>query len=276
MRPTAARHALRLPRFLERHLPTTRVAERDSSEAGPSAGEPENPFLRARDEFTNAFGDLAKGKRNWQLIAFAGVGLLAFETVAYVHLAESRRLVPYVVQVDRLAQVVGAGQVDELKRPDDRLVASQLAGFLRAIRTVLPAAAAVAQAEVLRRGYRFLGPDAAAFLNDYFSAPEHDPRVLGTRLTRQVDVASVIRVPNSDVWRLEWTETERSSDPGGAVRTARWEGYATVKLVPLRAPEVIEDNPLGLLVTSVAWTQVAESAPEASNAPTHSAADPGP
>ena len=276
MRPIGERHALKLPRFIERQLPTTRVAA-DGTEAEPGAAErAENPFLRARDEFTNAFGDLAKGKRNWQLMAFAATGLLLFESVAYVHLAESRRLVPYVVQVDRLAQIVGAGAVDELKRPDDRLVASQLAGFLRAIRTVLPAAAAVAQAEVLRRGYRFLGPDAAAFLNDYFSLPEHDPRVLGTRLTRQVDVASVIRVPNSDVWRLEWTETERGSDPGGPVRTAAWEGYATVKLIPLRSPEVIEDNPLGLQVTSVSWTQVAESAPAPSTAPTHSAAEPGP
>jgi type IV secretion system protein TrbF len=221
----------------------------------------ENPFVAARDEFTNAFGDLAKGKRNWQVIAFVAMSLLALVTLAYVELARSARLVPYVVQVDRLGQVVGAGAADELKRPDERLIRSELAQFVRAIRTVLPAAAASAQAELLRRGYAFVTPPVAGFLNDYFAAPEHDPRLLGTRLSRQVDVASVLRLPNSDVWRLQWTETERAIEPATAGRTVAWEGYASVKLVPLRSPEAVEENPLGLAVTSLSWTRVAEGAP---------------
>ena len=228
----------------------------------PPPGAPrDNPFVAARDEFTNAFGDLAKGKRNWQVIAFATMGLLALLTIAYVELARSARLVPYVVQVDRLGQVVAAGAADELKRPDERLIRSELAQFVRSIRTVLPAAAASAQAELLRRGYAFAAPHVAGFLNDYFAAPEHDPRLLGTLLSREVDVASVLRLPNSDVWRLQWTETERAIEPGGGLsRTVAWEGYASVKLVPLRSPEAIEENPLGLAVTSLSWTRVAEGA----------------
>src|SRR5205807_3261182 len=62
-------------------------------------------------------------------------------TTLFRSLAASSRVVPYVVQVDRLGQVVTVGAADELKRPDQRLIASQLAQFVRAIRTVLPAAA---------------------------------------------------------------------------------------------------------------------------------------
>lgn len=251
--------AMWLPRFIEAHLGRSGAGS-DGAGATPSAdGARANPFVAARNEFMNAFGDLAKRKRNWQLMAFSLVGLLTLVTIAYVRLAQSVRVVPYLVQVDRLGQVVAVGTADELRRPDQRLIASQLAQFVRAIRTVLPAAAAPAQAEMLRRGYAFVAPEAAAFLNDYFASPVNDPRVLGLRLTRQVDVTAVLRVPDSDVWRLQWTETERSTQPGGATRTMAWEGYLTVRLAPPRTAETVQDNPLGIYVTSMNWTQVGES-----------------
>ena len=120
---------------------------------------------------------------------------------------------------------------------------------------------------MLRRGYAFVAPEAAAFLNDYFASPVNDPRVLGLRLSRQVDVTGVLRVPGSDVWRLQWTETERSTQPGGMTRTTAWEGYVTVRLVPPRTAETIQDNPLGIYVTSVNWTQVGENSPTWLGAP---------
>lgn len=248
-----------LPRFIEAHLGRTGARSDGAGATPPGDGARANPFVAARNEFMNAFGDLAKRKRNWQLMAFSLVGLLTLVTIAYVRLAHSVRVVPYLVQVDRLGQVVPVGPAEELRRPDQRLIASQLAQFVRAIRTVLPAAAAPAQAEMLRRGYAFVAPEAAAFLNDYFASSLNDPRVLGLRLTRQVDVTGVLRVPDSDVWRLQWTETERSTQAGGAMRTTAWEGYVTVRLLPPRTAETVQDNPLGVYVASMNWTQVGES-----------------
>jgi type IV secretory pathway TrbF-like protein len=258
------RVGLHLPPFLIKRL--GRAAAPDGTSATPPTRVSESsPFLAARTEFTNAFGDLARGKRNWQVIAYALVGLLALVTIAEVRLAASARVVPYVVEVDRLGQVVGVGPAEALREPEERLIVSELAQFVRAIRTVLPAAAAAAQGELLRRGYAFVAPRAATFLNGYFAKPEHDPRLLGLRLARQVDVASVLRVPHSDVWRLRWTETERSIEPGGLMRTVAWEGYLTVTLVPPTTADVLQENPLGLSITSVSWTQVTETSPFTTN-----------
>ncbi len=249
---------MRLPRIITQHF--ARDAddpERTSQSAVPA--KQDNPFLAARTEFMNAFGDLAVGKRNWQLIAFALMGLLTLVTIAYVRVAHSPGVVPYIVQVDRVGQVAQVGPADELKRPEERLIASELAQFVRAVRTVLPAAAQAAQADLLQRGYAFLAPQAAAFLNDYFADPKHDPRVLGQRLSRQVDVTLVLRVPSSDVWRLEWTETDHSSEPAGVTRSAAWEGYVTVRLVPPASAATIQQNPLGLSIASVSWTELGET-----------------
>src|SRR2546428_8039853 len=116
---------MHLPRFIKVHL--GRAAGPDGAGATqPADGAPVNLFVAARTEFTNAFGDLAAGKRNWQVMSYALVGLLTLVTIAYVRLAASSHVVPYVVQVDRLGQVVTVGAADELKRPDQRLIASQL------------------------------------------------------------------------------------------------------------------------------------------------------
>ena len=247
-------------------LPTigTRAAANAAPANGGAAedGAPRHHVVAARHEFMNAFGDLARGKRNWQLVAFALVGVVALLAATDLRLAATSRVVPYVVQVDRLGQVAAVGAAERMAAPDERLVASQLAQFVRAVRTVLPAAAAPAEAETIRRAYAFAAPDAAAFLNAHFADPRHDPRVLGLRLTRQVDVTGVLRVPKSDVWRLRWTETDRPTAPGGAVgdaaRVTAWEGYVTVALVPPTTAETVQDNPLGVYVTSISWTELAD------------------
>jgi type IV secretion system protein VirB5 len=186
-----------------------------------------------------------------------------------VRLASSARAIPYVVQVDRFGAVASAGIAEPMRDPDARLVASQLADFVRSVRTVLPSIAASAQAEVLRRAYAFTAPQTAAFLNAYFGDASRDPRLLGQRLTREIQVTGALRLPDGDAtrktasvgrsqtWRLQWIETDRPTVPGDSARVAAWEGYVTLQVVPPRTAEVIQVNPLGLRITSITWTRVA-------------------
>ena len=243
----------------------------------------------ARREFASAFGDLARGKRNWQLIAFTlGAVVLALSVTA-LRLAAIAHPVPYVVQVDRLGTVTAVQAAEQMRDPDARLVASQLASFVRSIRTVLPSAAATAQADLLKRGYALTGSSAAGFLNAYFSDASHDPRVLGARLTRDVQVTSALRVPDppassgahrrGQTWRLQWVEADQPIGPldvGDSTAAAAWEGYITLDIVPPRTVESIQDNPLGIRITSIAWTRVAGRAvPRDSIAPLGSSSHDG-
>lgn len=215
----------------------------------------------------SAFGDLAKGKRNWQVIAFTLCAIVLVQGLVTYRLAAAARAVPYLVQVDRLGQLAVAGRAQPLTDPDGRLVASQIADFIRTIRTVLPTTAAGAQADLLRRGYAFATPNAAAFLNNYFSDPAHDPRVLGQRLTRDVRLSSALTLPPSgstrgdtrqaQTWRLQWIETERPLGLADSAAISSWEGYVTLQIVPPKVPESIESNPLGVRITSISWTRLA-------------------
>src|SRR6185437_13776866 len=52
----------------------------------------------ARREFSSAFGDLARGKRNWQLIAFALGAAVLVQALTTFRLASTAHPIPYVVQ----------------------------------------------------------------------------------------------------------------------------------------------------------------------------------
>src|SRR5579864_8385580 len=92
-------------------------------------GEAAHPILAGRGAFAGAFGDLARGKRNWQLMAFGLLGLFGIVLVAYVRLASETRITPYVVEVDRLGPAVAfgpAGRSTQAAAGDARNVAATL------------------------------------------------------------------------------------------------------------------------------------------------------
>lgn len=181
--------------------------------------------------------------------------------ISYIRIASSARVVPYLVEVDKLGQVMTAREADIMRAPEPRLVASQLASFVRTVRTVLPASPPRVQADMMRRAYMFVdqGSSAAVMLNTYFADPSHDPRVLGQTITRQVEIASTLPVPASPTWKIRWTETEYPLIAGMLTRVSAWEGYVTVRLQAPTTADAVQDNPLGVFVTSINWTQVTDN-----------------
>ena len=213
-----------------------------------------NPYLAGRHAFADRYMDLAKGKRNWQLTAFGALGLLATVTLAYIQLASTARVTPYVVEVDALGRTKAFGPAEQMEKATKRLTASQLALFIRNLRSVYPDP--LAQKEMIGRAYAFAGETVETWLNTYFAEPEHDPRLLGRRLTRRVEVQSVLAVPESRSWKVSWVEVETPRGSEGTERRSAWEAYLTVEEVPPATAAAVEANPLGLYVTAINWTEL--------------------
>jgi type IV secretion system protein VirB5 len=228
-------------------------------------------YLLGRREFADQFTNLARGKRNWQLVAFASLGLLAVVTVAYIGLAASVRVQPFVVEVDELGQVRGFREVENVYSAREAVTDATLRHFVRNLRTVY--ADPAAQRDLIVSAYAFADAGVQEWLNGYFSDSEHDPRLVMRRLARRVEVKSVIRVPGSDrspdeagpgegrsgseSWKVTWVEVETPTGTD-TQRRAAWEGYFTVEQVPAA---VRPENPLGLYVTAVNWSRVSAGTP---------------
>lgn len=231
--------------------------------SGTGNGKPDakplpNYLVAGRREFTDQFANLARGKRNWQLTAFASLGLLAVVTVAYIALASSARVQLLVVEVDELGQVRGFEEVGSIYTAREAVTDATLRHFVRDLRTVY--ADPAAQRDLIVSAYAYADAPTQEWLNGYFSDPENDPRRLMRQLARRVEVKSVIRVPGtegtgSDSWKMTWVEVETPHGTDTQRRSA-WEAYLTVKQVP---EAVRPHNPLGLYVTAINWTQVSGS-----------------
>lgn len=234
-------------------------ADSDHTTAVCSNTRGDSPYLRGRAEFDSVFGDLAKGKRNWQLAALIALGLAFVLSGGLVGVATQSHVTPYVVEVDRLGQAQAFGPADQLKAADQRLIVSQLARFVRDIRTVL--GDPVGQADLIKRAYAFVDLSASPFLNAYFGAAANDPRILGKDVTRLVEITSVLALPTTpangtQTWKVSWTESTLPHGGGGLPTESAWEGYFTTRLTPPSTLERITVNPLGLYITSINWTEL--------------------
>jgi type IV secretion system protein VirB5 len=204
------------------------------------------------------YEDLAKAKRNWQIVTGVLLMLLLFETVTLSRLALTTRVTPYLIEADQLGRVVALGPVEPLRKASTRLIVSQLTLFVESARTVVPSVPAEAYA--MRRAYAYADQGAATFLNEYFADPRNDPRILGRTLARTVEVTSVLPVPKSQTWKVQWTETEYPTAEGGEMRASAWEAYLALRISPPVTTEAVERNPLGVYITSMSWSRVGTGA----------------
>lgn len=227
-----------------------RLRSRTTSEASPA---PPNPYVVARTNFESLFRNQAKEKHAWKFAAIAELAIIITLVAAYIHLSTSSRVVPYVVQVDKLGQAVAFGPAEELRKADQRVMIRDLSILIRNLRSITPDPGL--QVRMIKDAYAFLDMSAARFLNEYFADPQNNPRVLGQDITRTVEITSVMPIPNSNSWKLQWTEIDRPRT-GSISQSRAWEAYLNVKHVPPRTSETIQANPLGLYVTGINWTPI--------------------
>jgi len=214
----------------------------------------QNPFLLQRHEFHNRFYDLASAKRNWQIVAFLALGALFVMTVGYVHLASSSRITPYVVEVAALGQARAFGPAERMPASEmDRAVTAELAEFITNARRVV--ADVGAQREVILEAYAFADAKARTFLNHHYSQEQNDPRFLSQRIRRTISVESILKMPDTDSYKVRWTEREIGLTSAHALRTS-WEAILAVRIDPPATEADLLVNPLGVKVYDINWSQI--------------------
>ena len=214
--------------------------------------EAHNPYLAARREWDERYGDLITRARNWRTMAAlcALTGLVAAAGMAWQSVRS--RVVPFVVLVDNLGRPVASGVADQTSLNDDRLKRSNIFNWVENLRTV--STDGVAQRKAIDRVYAEIasGSEAQTFISDYYRGDP--PFKRAETETVSVEVNSVL--PTSDrTYEVEWVETTR--DLYGTVKaTDRWKGYLTIVVNPPADERQARINPLGVYITNVNWAKV--------------------
>ncbi|MGE5516188.1 MAG: conjugal transfer protein TrbF [Bacteroidota bacterium] len=217
----------------------------------------DNPYLNARREWNERYGDYIAAARAWRLACFGSLAIALVAVGGTVYMASQVRIVPYVVEVNRLGQAVAIGPADKAAPADARVVTAQLARLVFNLRTVY--ADVAAERALINEAYAGIDRDgpARAATNEYFKA--NDPFVRARTETVRAQIESVLPI-SANVWRVEWEETITARN-GTTVSKASWQADITLMVKPPSDAEAILLNPMGVYVTEYSWTKRVRGTP---------------
>ena len=206
------------------------------------------PYQKAAQVWDERIGSSRVQARNWRLMALGGLALSTGLSAGLVWQSVQSRVVPYVVEVDRLGEPMALHPADRDYHPTDPQIAWHLAHFITAVRTI--SLDPVLMRQNWLAAYDFVTPRGARFLGDY--ARDANPfGAVGTR-TLSVQVTSVVRASDTS-FQVKWTES--AYERGNLNGTSRWTAILSVVMRPPNSAEVLRKNPLGLYVDGIDWSQ---------------------
>jgi type IV secretion system protein TrbF len=207
-------------------------------------------YLAARREWNERYGDYIAQANNWRLIAVAALGVAAVAVAGNVWQSSQSRVQPFIVEVDKLGDALAIQRADVASPVPLGVVRAQIARYIQDVRTV--SIDVQAERAFINEAYAMVDRNSAAltFLNNYFSA--NDPFKRATTETVSAHVESVLPLPGSTTWRVEWREDTVARD-GRPEFSKHWEATITVSINPPTTDAAILVNPTGLFVEASPW-----------------------
>ena len=214
---------------------------------------PETPFQRAGQLWDERIGSARVQARNWRLMAFGCLGLTCALSAGLLWQGLQSRVVPYVVEVDRLGEARAVAAPPAGAPPPQTPDGGVRCPGGSAVR-------AISLDPVLMRAdwlsaYDFTTRRGAVFLGDYARAADPFGHV-GTR-TISVQITSVVRASDKS-FQVKWIETvfERGSEVG----VSHWTAILTLVTAPPTTADRLRKNPLGIYVDAIDWSRELEPA----------------
>lgn len=211
---------------------------------------PDNPYLAARQEWNERYGSYVKAASAWRIVGITGMTMAVIGFSYALYQSTQVKLVPYIVEVDKLGAAAIAGYPQQIEYADPRVVRAALGGFITSFRSITPDA--VVQKQYIDRTYALLrtSDPATEKINSWFRG--NSPFEKAKAATVAIEVNNVVALSNQS-YQIDWTEFERDRK-GKETASRRFRGIATVTLTPPQDEEIIRLNPIGLYLRDFDWT----------------------
>jgi type IV secretion system protein VirB5 len=210
--------------------------------------EPLTPYQKAGEVWDQRLGSATAQAANWRAMAFGAVALSALLSVGIIYQGNQSRVTPYVVEVGPNDGVRAVGPAAGELRPSDPQIAWFLSRFITDVRS-LPTDPVLARQNWLE-AYVFATDDAGRFLSE--QARLNDPLAEVGKRSVTVTIASAVRASNS-TFQIKWIE--QTFEAGTSVSTTRWTALLGIRQKTPTTADTLRKNPLGLYVTSLAWSK---------------------
>lgn len=216
------------------------------------AYDPMNPYAIGKKEYDDRYERLAKNAASWRRVAFFMLLLLSVSTGAVLWIAQTVKVVPFIVQVDQHGYQMAVAPVEPSKVTDDRIIMARIADFITNMRSIYPDRTALVA--LLSKTYDSVAQASPAQqkLDEYFRA--NNP-LTKNNFVVDVTLQSVLRAsPESNItWQAEWSEKVYEQE--------KFKGEQFFKgmfVVEMNSPTDIKEimrNPLGVFVSDFHITE---------------------
>ncbi|SDH13911.1 conjugal transfer protein TrbF [Pelagibacterium luteolum] len=211
---------------------------------------PENPYIAARQEWSERYGQYVRAAEAWRVVAMLAMGMAIIGFGYALYQSTQVKFVPYIVEVDQHANAVLGGFPGQIEYADERVVRAMLGQWVSNFRSVTPDT--VVQTGYINRTYALLRRQdpSTAKVSAWFR--NQSPFDAARERTVSVEVNSVVAL-SGETYQIDWTEIERDRS-GREAANRRWRGIATVVLSPPQDEAIIRLNPIGLYLADFEWT----------------------
>jgi len=210
-----------------------------------------NPYLDAKREWLERYGNYISQKRNWQIIAVLSAIISLICVIFLGYSTTQNKLIPYVIEVDKLGNTSKVGVVQNIDLKNPNVIKYSLNTFIYSWRSVW------GDIEIQRKfifdAYAYLEPNSKAFnfINEEYR--EKNPFKQVSKENVRVKVKSIVP-QNADTWQVEWEEETRNLKEE-IISQITYRGFFQVKqIVPTE--EQILKNPLGIFIFDLNYAKI--------------------
>lgn len=230
------------------------AAPREKKKASPNA-DIANPYLAARRDWDERYGDLISRAKHWRMAAFVAMAIAFIAVGGLIMVAKQTRLVPFVVAVDQLGRPVASGVATEAAgKLDERVVQVSVADFVSRWRGVT--IDWTVQRALIDKVFAQIGQGSRAqvAISDWYRA--NPPQQRSEQGTVEIEIRTVLATTTEKTFEVEWTETKRLATGQISGKPEAYKGMFTIALNPPKTEDEGRANPLGIYVTNATWSRV--------------------
>lgn len=212
----------------------------------------DNPYLNAKAEWLERYGDYIRQKRNWQIIASLCLCIALISVLYLGYMGTQNKLIPYIIEVDKLGNTAKVGIVESTDLKNQNVVKYSLNTFIYSWRTIW--GNADTQRKFILDAYTYLKPQSTAFFqtNDFYKS--NNPFERGTKEKVDVKIKSIVP-QNISTWQVEWEEISKNL-LGEKLTITNYKGLFQIEQIVPTTEEQIRRNPLGIFIVDLNYAKI--------------------
>lgn len=200
--------------------------------------------------WNEAYASYITREKSWKTVALLSLGIAAFSCFGMLIMGTQNKIVPYVVQVDKLGSALPVQRADIATPPNVPMIRAQLAHWIECVRSLYQDRGA--NRVNFMSAYAMIRKSDPAYneLNSYFTLNDPFKRAENEGVSIKVSTAMPI---SANTWQVQWQEDVHNGK-GEPVSSTPMQANITVAVSPPTTEESLIKNPAGIYITNFNWS----------------------